>query len=83
MAKYHINVDIYYHYSAVLVYEVYEHEEEGKHYSQVGLIKEVDFPNDFEGWTYLMIAVSILQKQYKCEAKFTNIEEKDIKTCSK
>jgi hypothetical protein len=66
----HINVFVFNHYSLLEVREIFEHEFEGKTYTQDNVLYEEKYPINTEGWQDVMKDVAYFQHEYNTEAKF-------------
>ena len=66
----HINVIVFDYYSILDVREVFEHEFEGKMYTQDDEIWQESYPIDTEGWQDIMKDVSYFQHKYNVKARF-------------
>jgi hypothetical protein len=68
----HINVTVFHHYSLLEVREIFEHEFEGKTYTQDDVLYAERYPTNTEGWQDIMTDVAYFQHKLNTEAKFYN-----------
>lgn len=66
----HITVVVFHYYSLLEVRETFEHEFEGKTYTQDNVLYMEQYPIDTEGWQDIMKDVAYFQHKYNVEAKF-------------
>ena len=69
----HINVFVFNHYALLEVREIFEHEFEGKTYTQDNVIYEEKYPINSEGWQDIMEDVAYFQHKYNTEARFETL----------